>query len=126
MTDRRVRRRQRLTAWLVAALLGAGGALTVVTPAHAASTCTLTFDYLAWPASDGRARWQVNATFTNTGTVQSTNWMAFLAFPTDATIPQYWNITRSPRSVTTWLPPYNKNLAPGGYAIFGYEVDTPD
>src|SRR4051794_37908652 len=93
MTDRRSHRGRRFTAWLVAALLGAVGALTIVTPAHAADTCTAEFRAVTWPATDGRARWIVQGTITNTGTVDSTNWVAITDFPWDAVIPLYWGVT---------------------------------
>jgi hypothetical protein len=125
MTDRWSRRGRRFAAWLVAALLGAVGALTIVTPAHAAGTCVAAFRAIAWPASDGRARWVVEGTMTNTGTVDSTNWVAITDFPWDAVIPQYWNVTSTGVN-TYWLAaPYNRVIRPGQSANFGFEVDTP-
>jgi hypothetical protein len=128
MTDRRVRLRRRLTAWLAAALLGAAGALTFVTPAHAAATCTVTLRAIAWPTIDGQARWDVEATMTNTSMAQSLGWTALIAFPysSGAVIPQYWNVKRSPFSAYLWLPAaWNKVILPGKSANFGFEVDMP-
>src|SRR4051794_11994929 len=103
MTDRRVHWRRRLTAWLVAAVLGAAGALSVVTPAHAAeTTCTVTFRQIYWPAIEGRARWMVEGTMTNTGTANSTNWWLGIHFPAGAVVPLYWNVTKSPAYVFLW------------------------
>src|SRR3954466_10357169 len=71
MRDRRVRSPRRLTAWLVAAVLGAAGAITIATPAQAAGTCAVRLEPNYWPAADGRARWEVRGLITNTGTVAS-------------------------------------------------------
>jgi hypothetical protein len=109
----------------VAAVLGAAGALSIVTPAHAAATCTLTFRPIAWPALDGRARWQLDVQVTNTGTVNSTSWGALISFPSDAVIPQYWNVRKSALSYGWLAAEWNKVIRPGDYASFGLEVDMP-
>lgn len=126
MTIRPVRRRRRLTARLLAALLGVAGALTVVTPAHAAATCTVTFRAIPWPAMGGAARWQVDATMTNTGAAQSTAWTASIHFPyaDGAVVPQYWNVKRI--SDTAWQnAAWNGILPAGKSANFGFQVNTP-
>lgn len=128
MTDRRVRLRRRLTAWFAATLLGAVGALTIVTPAHAATTCTLTLRAIAWPAADGHARWDVEAALTNTGTTQSLSWLTLIHFPysSGAVVPQYWNVRRSPTSTSVWsAADWDKIILPGNSAGFGFEVDMP-
>ncbi|MEU8378547.1 cellulose binding domain-containing protein [Streptosporangium sp. NPDC048865] len=124
MTDRRVPPRRRLTAWLVAVLLGTVGALTVVTPARAADTCTFTFRANAWPTIDGQVRWQVDATLVNVSAKPSTDWVTTIRFPVDAVIPQYWNVTRV--TASRWIPAsWNKVIPPGQSAYFGFEVRTP-
>src|SRR5690242_15978939 len=94
MKDQRNRWRRRLTGGLVAALLGTAAALTVVTPAHADLACTVTVRAIRWPTIDGHARWDVEASVTNTDVTTSTNWIAFLYFPysSGAVVPQYWNV----------------------------------
>src|SRR4051794_24449670 len=124
MTDRRSRRGRRFTALLVAALLGAVGALTIVTPAHAAGTCTVEYRVVTWPPSDGHARWFVQGTITNPGTVDSTNWVAITDFPWDAVILLYWGVTSTGVNLY-WMPAtYNKVIRPGQSASFGFEVET--
>ena len=128
MINRPARGRRRLTAWLVAALLGVGGALTGVTPASAASTCNVTFRVNYWPTIDGQPRWQVDTTITNTGTAPALTWLTLLYFPysSGATVPQYWNTTKRDRSGRIWGPvEWNRGIQPGGGVTFGFEVRTP-
>ena len=127
MTDPRVHWRRRLTAWLGAALLGAAGALSVVTPAHATDgTCTVTVTSTTWPTSGGQPGWIVQGTMTNTGTVNSTNWVLGLHFPSGAVISDYWNVTKSPVYAFAWYPvAWNKVIPPGQSANFGLMVLMP-
>ncbi|WP_440072516.1 cellulose binding domain-containing protein [Streptosporangium sp. OZ121] len=124
MTDRRVPLRRRLTAGLVAVLLGTVGALTIVTPARAAVTCTLTFKANAWPTIDGQVRWQVDATLTNVSAMPSTDWRTAIRFPSGSVIPQYWNVTKVTEYLWTHVE-WNKVIRPGQSAYFGFEVRTP-
>ncbi|MEU4540048.1 cellulose binding domain-containing protein [Streptosporangium sp. NPDC023825] len=123
MTERRVRRRRRLTMWLVAALFGA---FTVVTPADAATTCTLTFQANYWGTVGGQYRWQVDAQLTNTGTTPSTTWEAVIDFPfsAGAVVHQFWNVKRF--STNVWRPSsWNGAILPNKYANFGFEIRMP-
>ncbi|WP_062348796.1 cellulose binding domain-containing protein [Herbidospora yilanensis] len=122
MTERRARRR--LTAFLLAALFGA---LAFVTPAHAATTCALTFT-ANWRGMVGTQHlWQVDAKFGNTGTVASTNWDAIIgfAYSQGAVVQRYWNITRP--STYQWSPAaWNKIIPAGQSAYFGFEILVPN
>ncbi|WP_081898771.1 cellulose binding domain-containing protein [Herbidospora cretacea] len=123
MAERRVRRRRRLTVWLVAALVGA---FTVVTPADAATTCTLAFkaNYLGDVGT--QYRWQVDATLTNTGTTTSTTWEAVINFPLSAgaVVHRFWNATRP--STNVWRPAgWNGALPKNRQAYFGFEIGMP-
>ncbi|WP_083958033.1 cellulose binding domain-containing protein [Herbidospora mongoliensis] len=124
MAERRARRR--LTAWLMAAVLGAASVLTSVTPAHAA-TCELTFKANYWGMVNGQYRWQVDAEFDNTGTTPSTNWWAIIAFAYSqgAVVHQYWNVTRP--TTYQWNPAsWNKVIPVGQSARFGFAILVPN
>jgi hypothetical protein len=114
--------------WFVATLLGAVGALTIVSPAHAAAACSLTFRANAWPTIDGRARWDVEATIANTGTSPSTNWTAFISFPysSGAVVPQYWNVSPLFAGYIWNAAAWNRVISPGQTVNFGFEVDVPN
>ncbi|NAS22192.1 hypothetical protein GT755_10910 [Herbidospora sp. NEAU-GS84] len=121
MTERRVRRR--LAVWLVAALVGV---FTVVTPAGAATTCTLTFKANYRGDVGSQYRWQVDATLTNTGTTTSTTWQAVIDFPlsSGAVIHQFWNATRP--SANVWGPMgWNGALPKNQRATFGFDIGMP-
>ncbi|MGC5014994.1 cellulose binding domain-containing protein [Streptosporangium sp. DT93] len=124
MAERYVRRRRRLTMWLVAALLGA---FTVVTPADAAATtCTLTFQANYRGTVGGQYRWQIDARLTNTGTTSSTTWGAVIDFPLSAgaAVHLFWNAKRL--STNVWGPAsWNGPILPNQYAYFGFEVGMP-
>ena len=120
--------RRRLTALLVAVLVGTGGAVAVVGPAQAVGTCTLTIKSTPWPNATTPARWIVEAKLSNTGATSSTNWLTLIRFPyaAGAVVQQFWTTTKSGTAGTLWRPvAWNKVIPAGGYTTFGFEVTTP-
>ncbi|WP_061288900.1 cellulose binding domain-containing protein [Herbidospora cretacea] len=122
MTERRARRR--LTAFLLAALFGA---LTFTPPAHAATSCELSFK-ANWRGMVGTQHlWQVDTKFHNIGTAASTNWDAVIgfAYSQGATLQRFWNIKRL--STYQWVPAsWNKVIPAGQSATFGFEILVPN
>jgi hypothetical protein len=117
---------RRLILGLLAAIIGAVGSLAVAAPSQAAVPCELSMNtaYLGNPTAP---LYNIEASIKNTSAVTSTDWWVYFAFAPDVTTRLYWSVKPDPSGYDGlyYAVSYNKAIAPGQSAYFGFLVNTP-
>ena len=118
---------RRFIVGLLAAIIGTVGSLAIAAPSQAAVPCELTYSGTYWGNPEAPV-YYVSASIKNTRAVTSTDWWVYIEFAPDATIQLYWNVQREPvygyEGMYTGVA-WNKAIAPGQSANFGFMVNTP-
>jgi endoglucanase len=112
---------------LLATIIGAVGSLAIAAPSQAAEPCEVTY-YTSYLGQPEAPLYQVSASIKNTRAVTSTDWSVYILFAPEVATHLYWNVQPDPVYQYDGLyagVAYNKAIAPGQSASFGFLVKTP-